>query len=815
MRNAPALRPPWEAVLAVALVSFSILASEVALTRIFSVLFRAPYVFLIVSGAIGGLGLGGIVIQFLRPREERLRDWIAGLAVVLAAALAAPVLLLFASPWGRELVAHAETAVVVALPMLTFCVAGMLLSLIFRAYASSGGFLYFVDLAAAAVAAPVTVFLLDRLGGLDTPLVLACAAAAAGLVVAVGSRKRGWAVAAGVVLVALGGVAISNARQPWITLPVLSPPDAAQSDPNHPWHIITKPLFVELADPVSGSTIVRTDWTAVSRTDVVRDPSAAFYYIYTDGDVPTQMDSWDGRMESARAAYGRFIGTLPYHLFSRAPDSVMAIGAGGGLDVLLALAGGAKRVDAVEINPSIPKIIADPRFQDTYARVYREPGVRLVVDEGRSFLQRAGKYDLIYFACAKTATTQTSGVALLDNHLYTVEAFRDYWRHLTDDGMVALVTQEPFLIDRLLITAALGISQEGVGTAGAGLYLITARVPQAMFGMGPYRHILLMRRRPWLAEEMPHVRTVIERTGLEPLFLPHVQPMGAGGKRLEPAADLKSLQQQLESQWPIPGSSGAFANLSPVTDDSPFYVDIARVLHPSVVGLLWGAGIATLGVVGLVLGFGLRSLGAAGGPGRVGAVVVYFMMLGAGFMLVELALMQRFILLLGFPTRSLTVTLSALLISGAMGSIVSQRGTPEEAAARSSRALPVLMALLALYALALPPVLERLLPFPLAVRAGATALFLVPAGFLMGMPFPTMLRRLRGPWEALVPAFWSVNGVTSILGSVLTMVLAKFAGYTAALLAGAACYFIAWTVARNLRLEYDPHLEPASPAAQG
>src|SRR5690349_12490086 len=118
--NSNPTAPPREAVLAVALVSFSILAAEVALTRVFSVLFRAPYVFLIVSGAIGGLGLGGIVIQLLRPREERLREWIVGLSVVLAAALAAPVLLLFASPWGRELVAHAETAVVVSLPMLTF-----------------------------------------------------------------------------------------------------------------------------------------------------------------------------------------------------------------------------------------------------------------------------------------------------------------------------------------------------------------------------------------------------------------------------------------------------------------------------------------------------------------------------------------------------------------------------------------------------------------------------------------------------------------------------------------------------------------------
>ncbi|MGV3719641.1 MAG: hypothetical protein ACO1SX_01930, partial [Actinomycetota bacterium] len=163
-------RPPREALIAVALVSFSILAAEVALTRVFSVLFRAPYVFLILSGAIGGLGLGGLLVQAVRPSEERLRHWIVGLSVAFAIALATPVLFLFVSPWGRSIVARAEIQVVVLLPMLTFTVAGTLLAVLFRHYSESGGFLYFVDLGAAAVAAPITVLLLDSIGGINTPL---------------------------------------------------------------------------------------------------------------------------------------------------------------------------------------------------------------------------------------------------------------------------------------------------------------------------------------------------------------------------------------------------------------------------------------------------------------------------------------------------------------------------------------------------------------------------------------------------------------------------------------------------------------------
>lgn len=168
-------------------------------------------------------------------------------------------------------------------------------------------------------------------------------------------------------------------------------------------------------------------------------------------------------------------------------------------------------------------------------------------------------------------------------------------------------------------------------------------------------------------------------------------------------------------------------------------------------------------------------------------------------MLVELALMQRFILLLGFPTRSLSVTLFALLVSSALGSRLTQKGRPEDAGARLRLALPALLALLVLYRFALPPVLDLLLPFPLWLRVVATVLLLLPAGFLMGMPFPTALRNLEGAASRMIPAYWSVNGVTSILGSVLTMSIAKFTGYGTALLIGAGCYLVAWLVFPLLR----------------
>jgi len=786
-------RPPLEAALAVAVVSFTILAAELALTRCFSVLFRAPYVFLIVSGAIGGLGLGGLLVQWVPADEERVRRWVVTLSVLLALALAAPILFLFASPWGRDVVARAETLVVVLLPMGTFAIAGMILALILRQYPAHGGFLYAVDLACAAAAAPASVWLLDRLGGIDTPLVLAVAAAVVGSVLAFRGRRVSWVGLSLLSLLGLGAVLATNLAGRWIDLPPMRAPEAALQDPSHPWNLSTKPLYHELATSVD-SEVVRTDWTAVSRTDVVYDRRQDLHYVYTDGDVPTQMAPWDGSLETARREYATFIGSFPYRLFDRPPGRVLAIGAGGGLDVLIARAFGATEVDAVEINPSIPAIVSDPRFRGTYARAYEAPGVRLIVDEGRSFLQRSGRYDLIYFACAKTATTQTGGTALLDNHLYTLEAFRDYWRHLTDDGMVALVTQEPFLIDRLLVTAFATLRDAGVADAGS--HLLTAAVPPERIGEGPYRYLLLLRRSPWAPGDGERLRKALVTNWLRPLYIPFARPQGAGDGRFDPNAPTHAILRALEAQYPLP--SGGNASLRPVSDDSPFYVDVSPGLHPTLAGLLSGAllaallVLATAALIGRGVLRGATRAGEAPGRGALPASLLYFSMLGAGFILVEIALIQRFSVLLGFPTRSLSVSLFAILLSSALGAAWAQQGSPAAAARRLRLCLPLLAALVVAYRFLLPPLIEALLAQPLAIRVAATGLLLLPPGFLMGLPFPTALRVLGPALRRLVPAFWSVNGVTTILGSVATMSLAKFAGYSGALLVGAGCYAVAW-----------------------
>lgn len=171
--------------------------------------------------------------------------------------------------------------------------------------------------------------------------------------------------------------------------------------------------------------------------------------------------------------------------------------------------------------------------------------------------------------------------------------------------------------------------------------------------------------------------------------------------------------------------------------------------------------------------------------------IVFFTMLGIGFMLVEISAIQRFILFLGQPVLSLAVLLFSLLVGAGIGSLHSGRFASENIVKVISVIAMLIIALLFIYVFSLPLILTQLLGSILAIRILATVALLVPLGFLMGFPFPLGLRLLKEMrMENYIPWMWGINGICSVLGSALTMVVAINYGFTEAFLLGAACYFV-------------------------
>jgi hypothetical protein len=170
-------------------------------------------------------------------------------------------------------------------------------------------------------------------------------------------------------------------------------------------------------------------------------------------------------------------------------------------------------------------------------------------------------------------------------------------------------------------------------------------------------------------------------------------------------------------------------------------------------------------------------------------VLVYFGLLGVGFLFVELPLIQRFILFLGQPIYAFTAVVVSVLFFSGLGSLASPRLSPR-------RSLPLLVVAILIYPLVLPLLFHALLGAPFAFRVLVTMISLAPLGLLMGTPFPGGLAWLGNRAPGLVPWAWAINGCASVVASVLAAMVALSAGFTWVLAAGALAYAGAWLALR-------------------
>jgi hypothetical protein len=441
-------RPSLEFLWSVALLSAAVLAFEVALTRVFSVVLRYHFAFLIISVAVCGIGVGGFVTHWLRGRKPLSLPL---LAVLFAIAIDVVLLIMLRGLFAYAPQVYWLTALLVLVP---FSLAGAFLAEAFAQYPQWSGRIYAWDLAGAALAALGVVALLQSMSAPGACLFAAVISALPALLLVKGTTGRTrWM---GLVPLVLALVWVLNARFNWYDVPPIPPkPDAEGRTLEE--RAITQPLFTELGTPGHQSRIVETRWNAFARTDVVEDKgSPGSYLLYTNGNVPTNMSQWDGRLASIPQIAAGF--PLSDWSFAVAPleksgSKVLSIGPGGGLDALLALYHGAKQFDGAEINPSIMGIMRD--YRQYNGGIYERPDVNVQVADGRAFVRekllRGQRYELIFSALTKTATA-AQGMALLESFIYTTNAFDDYWQTLTPNGQMTIVLDNPLLLARFTAT---------------------------------------------------------------------------------------------------------------------------------------------------------------------------------------------------------------------------------------------------------------------------------------------------------------------------------------------------------------------------
>jgi predicted membrane-bound spermidine synthase len=735
--------------LAIGLASAAALTVEIVLTRLYSVVLAYPFVYLLLSVAVLGLGLGAWGAHWWRRRLQG-----SGRPSRLLLVGAGEVILLMVLFLGT--VSQRWWPVYLLLGCAVFAPVGAFFSGVFSRQAEQSGRLYWADLTGAALGVLVAYGALLWMGAVNAMLLGALLLVGGAL--AYRPSRLSWGAA-----VALMALLVLNVTAGLVDL------DLARTD--------SSKTIARALDPAGlQGEVILSDWDPYARTDAVAYPGLPDERtLFVDGGSGSAVFRASDGLESL--SYLRDdLGYLPFRVLQ--PGSVYIIGPGGGKDIALALlaqSAGSVDVTAVEINPGIVRAL--DAMGDYNGRLHRQPGVDLIVGEGRSFLKQGERsYDLIYLSLVANEAADLAGLALSENYVYTEEAFVDYLDHLTGTGAVAMRLHDQPHLERAFVTALQALVSTGLpATEAMRQIVIVAGLPHPESGaqMDP---LLLIFRSPVPEPLATEMLAQVELGGIFPFFVPGVREGMPYAAFAQGQIELDEFVHQLGASYG-----------RPTTDDRPFFYLLQDGLPPELVqlGVLLMVAIAGWAV------YLSRQRVRRGLVRRRVYWWAFFAALGLGFMMLELALIQRFALFLGHPVRSLVVVLGALLIATGLGSAATRHLVGRSAQMLLQRASAAVVLLGGLYLVWFPGLLSAFHGAGLATRMALAVGLTAVLGFLLGTFFPAGLRLLGteqgGDDVALA---WATNGLFSVAGSVLAMAVAIAVGFNWVWVAGSAGYLV-------------------------
>ncbi len=729
--------------LRVALLSATLLGLELAWTRILAAEFFYTFAWLVLSLAILGLGLGALA---LRALPEPIADRAAGPLLLLTglAALAGPPLV-FAldvdlSSVLRDGAMAVRFAAMLALLGGAFFFGGGALALLFRRDPRRIARLYAADLFGAALGVALALPLMNAIGTPAATWVIPIPA----LVAAALSLPGFWRLAPAALVVAAtllasGGEALLR------------------------------------RDREDRAPVIHTHWDAMGKVRIY-EYDESFRGIEIDHAANSPVYAFDGnwdRPDSLRFEFGIDVGFLIERFDS---CTFLSLGSGGGSEVLQALQAGGSEIHAVEVNPYVNRLMLDGELAEFSGHIYDDSRVTVATEDARTYVRaHPGRFDVILSSSSNTFAALASGAfAMAENYLFTTGAFRDYWNALSDDGF--LVLEHQFYVPRLvaeLMTALEGLGVENPEDRFAVYALPTMR-----------REMILLSKRP-LDDELR--RFGHEELGVdldETIRLVWPPPERHEGERIarlvregwaaaapdfeidvSPCDDDRPFTAQL-GQWRN-FSSDQFDRLSPLQEVRGF--PLAKML------VLIAITIVSAFVVPLLL---LPYLGR--GPRLRPSAWAYFFLLGAGFMMIEIALIQKYTFLVGPSALGIAVILLTMLVGAGIGSRLS---------ARVGDRVPffAIVIWLLLDVFVLRQVLDGLPALDLATRMLLAGGMVFPVAVFLGMPFPKGGLRVG----AAIDWGFAVNGAASVVGSAVALALAFTAGFGPTLLVAGGLYVMA------------------------
>ncbi len=759
----------------IAVLSCVTLAYQIIITRFFSVILYYHFAFAAISLAMLGLTRGAMAV-FAKPERYATGKvpaefahhaaWFAASGVaVVAALLLAPLVV----------PAQALTSV---LPLMAiafivpFTHSGICITLLLTRLPYGGGWLYAADLCGAALGCVAVIFALFLIDPVSAVLWIGALAAGAGWIVAgVGGEPRRPGFNAALVTV----LSIAAAAQTGL----------AASGHGH------LGVFWAKGEIQSGTLFER--WNTYSRVRVAGLPDGPPFgwgfahaqqgkteqaYLDIDADAATVLTRTNG--DIAKLTYLQDDVINSAYLVQR-PRDVAIVGVGGGRDVLSALYFGAKKITGIEINPAIFEVLTD-KFADFSGHLDRQPGVSLVNAEARSYINHSpDRHDLIQISLIDTwAATAAGGLTLTENRLYTVEAWDDFYRALNPGGILSVSRWYDAKVHRgefyrLIAIAGSALQRAGVAPAELSRHVVALNVGNIV--------TVITRPDAFTDAEWQAARGRLEGQGFGIMLGPDIAFDATTSTLLSGKADaafFASLSQ----------------NLEPSTDDKPFFFYRTRlkdfVTSPATALRDTGVSTTVLMVIATLIaciyyiGFPFARMARQIPLATLTPPVAYFSAIGIGFMLIEISQMQRLMVFLGHPVYGLAVVLFTLLLFSGLGSLTV--GAEPRRGSTTMRITALVVSLLA-SGLLTPFAAEFARTATTELRVVISVLLLSVPAFFMGMMFPLGL----GIWKrhtALLPFFWSANGIASTFASVLGMALSIQFGIANTFALGALIYVV-------------------------
>lgn len=774
------------------LVSLATLMFEILLTRIFSVVTWYYFAFFAISVVMFGMTIGALIVYIFKHyfSYDKVHQRLTLYALLFSIAIQVSLLIFLSIPFHPRLTGIGIFSTILSYLVIStpFTFSGIVICLCLTQFPKKTSSLYAVDLIGAAVGA---FMIFPALNTMDAPTAIffvGSVASLGGLCFAGFFSKektvgKKYIVPSLITFIVLLSFAISNfyfqqIRVEWIKMkynePVVETWNSFSRIAVYPFKWVEKPY----------------SW-GLSKTYKPKKPIGEMM-MDIDGISNTVLTYNDGTPESVE--HVKYDVTAIAH-YLRSDAKVFIIGVGGGRDILAAKAFGQREVVGAEINNRIIEMISD-KYANFTGHLDKMQGVRIINDEARSAITgMEDKFDIIQASCIATWSATSAGAfTLAENSLYTVEAWKIFWDHLNPDGMLSFnrwyFADYPAQLMRLYGLAIQTLSNEGIKEPDKHIAIV--RSNSGMFDSAT----ILVSKAPFSNEDIEKLRSVSGR--LE--FTIEYDPSGYQNKLFRSISDNFGNKEFFESTQ---------LDISPPTDDRPFFFYMMRLKdmftekHLEIkeqeftlegIRMLYILlGISVLLCVLFIISPLIFIKGKLPLKNKGWVAVVFFASIGFGYMLVEIAQIQRLIIFLGHPIYSITVVLFSMLFASGLGALVSTRW---DSAYRLKSInivfiMSVLLSILLFITYKQPDVLHAFEKHAIHIRIMISLLFLIPLGFFMGFPFPLGMSLATSRFREHTPWFWAINGSTSVVSSVLSVCISILWGFTATLSVGFLFYCMA------------------------